>query len=68
MARERRTPRSELTRRLPGKNSSAFGEGAHADFVNSAAFGAGATVTRVNQVVIGTANNTYTLPGITFVS
>jgi len=48
-----------------GHNASAYGEGAHADFLNSAAFGGGATVTRANQVVVGTASNTYTLPGIT---
>src|SRR5262249_33018429 len=47
-----------------GNNSSAFGAGASAPFINSAAFGAGAVATRANQVVVGTTTNTYTLPGV----
>lgn len=48
-----------------GLNSSAFGSGASATFSNSAAFGNNATATRANQQVFGTANNTYTMSGIT---
>jgi len=47
-----------------GNNSSAFGSGASASFINSAAFGNGAIATRANQQVLGTATNTYTLPGV----
>jgi hypothetical protein len=42
----------------------AIGDGSSATFVNSSAFGGGAAATRIDQVVVGTATNTYTLPGI----
>lgn len=64
-----------------GMNSSAYGQGSTAEAMNSSAFGSGATVaashtnssaigtgattTYDNQMMFGTANQTYTMPGIT---
>jgi hypothetical protein len=42
----------------------AFGDNATASFANSTAIGGGAVATQANQVVLGTASNTYTMPGI----
>jgi hypothetical protein len=50
---------------VAGANAVAIGTNASANFDNSAAFGNGATATRANQQVLGTAGNTYTMPGIT---
>jgi hypothetical protein len=51
-----------------GANSTAVGANSTAGFTNSAAFGSGATTTRANQQAFGTANNNYTMPGITSAS
>jgi hypothetical protein len=49
-----------------GVGSTAIGEGASTgSFNNAMAIGNGAVATRDNQVVVGTASNTYTMPGIT---
>jgi len=48
-----------------GMDSTAVGTNASATHAYSAAFGHDATTTRANQQVFGTANNTYTMPGIT---
>ncbi|MGA8158591.1 MAG: hypothetical protein WB822_20780, partial [Rhodoplanes sp.] len=48
-----------------GSLASAIGPGAQATFAGSTALGAGAVTNRANQVMIGTANATYTAPGIT---
>ncbi|MFZ1883842.1 MAG: YadA-like family protein, partial [Rhodoplanes sp.] len=48
-----------------GSLATAIGPGAQATFAGSTALGAGAVTNRANQVMIGTANATYTAPGIT---
>ena len=48
-----------------GTQNTAVGAFSSATHANSSAFGAGATTSRANQHVYGTANNTYTMPGIT---
>ena len=51
--------------RATGANASAFGSRAIATHSNSAAFGNGATTSRDDQQVFGTADNTYTMAGLT---
>jgi len=48
-----------------GTSNTAVGAFSSATHANSSAFGHDATTTRANQQVFGTANNTYTMPGIT---
>ena len=48
-----------------GANATAVGPNANATLAGSAAFGSGATAMLVNEQVFGTADNTYTTPGIT---
>jgi autotransporter adhesin len=48
-----------------GDSAIAIGLGATAGFDGSIALGRGVTTARAGQVLVGTAGNTYTLPGIT---
>jgi autotransporter adhesin len=48
-----------------GGDATAIGYGSQASYSNSTAIGGGAATTRAGQVMIGTTNNTYTMPGVT---